>query len=70
MWKIILWVGAVIFGYLAWKSGDLNERTGDIAYLKEAIGWGIASLACVVVAVNIGGRKADKGAGRKAKARA
>lgn len=54
MLKIILWVGAVVFGYLAWTAGDLRETTGDIAYLKQAIGWGVASLACVVVSVTAG----------------
>jgi hypothetical protein len=62
MLKLILWVGAIVFGYLAWKAGDLHERTGDIAYLKQAIGWGIASLACVVVAVwtKSGGKSGSK----------
>lgn len=51
MFKLILWIGAVVLGYMAWKSGDMREQTGDIAYLKQAIGWGIASLACVGIAV-------------------
>jgi hypothetical protein len=68
MLKFFLWLGAVVFAYFAWKSGSMHERTGDIAYMKEAIGWGVACLVCVVVAVykpskSGGKKKATAGAG-------
>ena len=62
--KFMLWVAAVVFGYLAWKAGEMREVTGDIALFRQAIGWGIAALACVTVAVT---RTATKK--KKAKAR-
>lgn len=51
MVKILLWVGALVFGFLAWQAGALNESTGDVAYMKQAIGWGVAALLCVGVAL-------------------
>lgn len=67
MLKFFLWLGAGVFAYFAWKSGDLNERTGDIAYMKEAIGWGIACLVCVIVALY---KKPGSTSGGKKKAKA
>lgn len=55
MVKVILWIGAIVLGFMAWQSGLLHEQTGDMAYLKQAIGWGIGTLACVTVALNISG---------------
>jgi hypothetical protein len=51
MIKVLLWLGAMVLGYMAWKSGDLHEKTGDVAYLKEALAWGGACLVCVGIAV-------------------
>jgi hypothetical protein len=66
--KSVLWILAGVFAYLAWKSGDLHEKSGDFAYLREAIGWGIVSIALVAVNlfVKVGGKqktKARAGAG-------
>jgi hypothetical protein len=66
MFKFLLWVGAVVFGYLAYKSGDMRVDTGDLAYLKQAIFWGIAALVCLAFAVRTGSKtkqKAKAGAG-------
>lgn len=53
--KLTLWVVAIAFGYLAWTASTLHV-------LNQAIGWGIASVACVLIAVS---RKPGKAAKKK-----